>query len=478
MHVKSQILIQTSGALIVFFLFLMAPPAQAQNNITFKAEPSVPLLEEFKPLLQVKLNQVSYISESLYDHTHQQQVEVQLGHVQTGFIFSESRVVIGTFTEPKSFYFAAPQFYVGFGDQKQSFMAVGRLKKNFNFLDSFYNLGLYNSYFSNDFIDYKEQGLTGLHFQLSNGFVGAYVGIDPYFLPNQEPQVHEDAGTLVSSNRWAQRPPPQFQFAQQNRKIEYAIRDYKLNEIIENPGQVASFFIGGHDQRPFFQLSYANHPLNEIPLTRDTYGSANDFVGHVNLSPVVTYHEVGSADLNLDFEPVQLTLSYAEDKVRNKTASESETLQHLNPLKVYGASISANLKNWADRVLILSLCTAEFKGGEIIDLTQDGKESIFTFSSARTRFRSPTTLGLSTELFLFNSHPLKSQLRWTYDRTYKGTLASLNFSIETLNHVELNVGADVIGVEQKLPANTDANSNFLDRNQANDRVYGGLQYDF
>ncbi len=457
-------------------LLLLAPLAHAQNFVLFDSNTIEAKDESFKPHLQFELKALSYMSESRYDHSNQQQGEMQLGYGKKGFLFSEGQAIVGTFSEAKSSYFAVPQLYLGLGDSKKNFGAVGRLKRNYNFLDSYYNLGLYNSYFSNDYINYEEQGLTGLHLQVFDGFFGAFVGLHPYFFPNQGPQVHEENGSLSSSNRWSQRPPPQFEFGDQNRRIEYAIRDYKLKEIIENPGGVASVFIGSNSDRPVLQLSYANHPVNEIPLTRDTYGSATDFVGHVNLSPVVTYHEVQSADVNLDFSNIKTTLSYAEDKVRNKVAAESETLQSLSPMKIYGAYAAIDLSSWLKRGFVFSLAAAEFKGGEITDLTSEGKESIFTFSSYRNQFRSPTTVGFSTELFFVNRKPFQTQVRWTYDRVLKGSLASLLFSFEPANHVVFQLGADLIGVEQSI--SEDATSNFLDRNQANDRVYGGLQYAF
>ena len=432
--------------------------------------------DSVRPLIEFNLDQVGYSSSSPYDHQGQQSASLTLGHTQKGFLFSASEVVVGATSEKNSFYAAAPEIYMGVGQKDASFAAAGRMKKNYNFLDSYYSLGLYNSYFTNDFIGYKEQGLTGVHLQAYDGFWGVYAGWHPLYLPNQEPQVHEEHGNLVSSNRWAQRPPPQFQFADKNHPIEYVIRDYRINEIVSNQGYAASAFLGENPKRPLLQISFAHHPVNEIPLTRDTYGTAIDFVGHVNLSPVVTYHEVQSADVNFDFLNIQTTFSYLEDRVSNKIAAENEALQNLAPLQVYGLYIAADVSPWVKRQLIFSVAAAEMKGGEIKDLDAQGKESIFTFSTRRTQFKAPVTLGLATELAFIRSKPLKTQVRWTYDRTDKGSLLSTQFGYEMMANVNVHVGADILGVEQALPE--DAAAHFLDRNQANDRVYGGLQYVF
>lgn len=451
--------------------------AQAQNflimqNQEKKSQANV------QPILELKLDQVSYASRSPYDSQNQQGVGLTLGHRQKGFLFSSSEILLGATSEKNSFYAAAPEIYMAVGKKDVTFAAAGRYKKNYNFLDSYYNLGLYNSYFSNDFISYKEQGLTGVHFQAYNGFFGAYVGWHPLYLPNQEPQVRDEGGSLVSSNRWAQRPPPQFQFADKNHPIEYVIRDYKISEIVSNQGYAASAFIGEDAKRPLLQVAYANHPVNAIPLMRDTYGTAMDFVGHVNLSPVVTYHEVQSADINFDFLNIQTTFSYAQDRVDNKVAVEDEALQHLSPLQVYGMYVATDVSPWVRRQLIFSIAAAEMKGGEISDVDSKGKESIFSFSNRRTQFKAPVTLGLATEMAFIRSKPLNTQVRWTYDRTDKGSLLSAQLGYELASHMNIHVGADIVGVQQSSGDEDNSTSNFLDRNQANDRVYGGLQYAF
>lgn len=456
-------------------ILVIGTTVQAQNFLSTQAQEKK-FSKSARPVIEFNLDQVGYSSESSYDHQGQQSAALILGHTQKGFVFSASEFLVGVTSEKNSFYAAAPEVYIGVGQKEASFAAAGRMKKNYNFLDSYYNLGLYNSYFTNDFIAYKEQGLSGIHLQFYDRFWGVYAGWHPLYLPNQEPQVREESGTLVSSNRWAQRPPPQFQFADKNHPIEYVIRDYSINEIIANQGYSASAFIGEDPKRPLLQVAYANHPVNEIPLMRDTYGTAMDFVGHVKLSPVVAYHEVQSADLNFDFLNIQTTLSYMEDKVSNKIAAENEALQNLAPLQAYGMYVAADVSPWVKRQLIFSIAAAEMKGGEIKDLDSDGKESIFTFSSRRTQFKAPITLGLATEIAFVRSKPLKTQVRWTYDRTDKGSLLSTQLGYQIVANMNVHVGADIVGVEQTLPE--DSATNFLDRNQANDRVYGGLQYVF
>ncbi len=462
---------------VLLLSIFISVSVKAQSYILVKKSSEISSADqEIKPHLKFDLQQISYLSPSPVDSTSQQKAEAQFGLKKQGQIFFDTYVVVGGFSESQSSYFAIPEMYFGFGQDPKNTISFGRQVQSLSFLDQSYNFGLYNSYFSNDRIKYTAQGLTGVKAQYSNSVGGFIAGWQPLFFPNQGPQVREDKGAIVTSNRWAQRPPPQFQFADQNKRIEYAIRDYNINEIIRNQGQTLSLYLGESIQRPLFQVSYANHPLNEIPLSRDTYGSVLDFVGHAELSPIVTYHEVQSADLNFDFLNFQTTFSYIQDQPHNKTAPENETLQFLSPLQIYGIFLQADFTSVFNRQMKVSLAYADINGGEIKDLLQNGKESIFTFSSQRTQYRRPISMGFTTEFFIFKSKALHSEVKWIYDQAYKGSLLSTFLSYPVLDQMNLDLGFDLIGVQNQIAPDTP--ENYLSQNQANDRVYGGLQYVF
>jgi hypothetical protein len=449
----------------------------AQSELTLISRPEIGAdAQPENPILKFDLRGLDYLSDNQVDSSFQQNIEAQIDLKKTGSFFAESRAIVGSFSETKSSYVAVPELYVGLQDSPSKFISLGRQIHTASFVDSYYHLGLYNSYFTNDLINFTEQGLTGLHLQIANQFFGLRVGVHPLYFPNQGPQVREENGSLVSSNRWAPRPPAQFKFADQVKNIEYVIRDYEVSEIISNPGQVATFFVGSDLQRPYLRVSYAHHPINDIPLTRDTYAGALDSVGHVALFPVVTYHEVKSVDVNLDAGLFKSTLSYVEDNPENKVADENETLQSLNPLKIYGLYLAADLTKFFRRQVRISLALADIYGGEIKDLMSNGEESAFTFSTQRTQYRKPVTLAVASELFFGKSKAITSEISWTYDQVFQGSLVSAQFKYPVLAQMSVNLGFDFLGVENELSGDT-AN-NFLSKNQANDRVYGGLQYVF
>lgn len=444
----------------------------AAENQSFISPDSNRNNQNFK--LDIQLTGVQYFSESAEDSKSQQQSQIESQYEKPGPIRIKAHGLAGTFSLPKSSYFAIPELYLGFSssDNKQS-ISFGRKINKFSFLDKDQNLALFNSQFTNDKIKYQELGLVGLHAEGQVEQIGFYAGYYPLYFPNQGPQVYEQNGEIRSSNRWAQKPPSQFRFGNLNREIVYAIREYDINEIIKNSGEAFSVFFGTSKNRPWIQASYARKPVNEIPLTRDTYGTASNFVGQVKLSPMVTYSQVQAVDINLDKSRFQTTLSYLEDRVFNKPAPENETLQFLKPLKMYGIWTATDLTDFFKRNVIAEVSYAELYDGDIQDYMADGRTSIFTFTGQRSLFKKPFSIKINTELFFIQTLPVKTSMKWTYDQAYKGTLFSGAASYQTWSKVGFNIGFDLLGVEEISSVN-----HFLQDKQANDRVYGGLEYVF
>ncbi len=431
--------------------------------------------------LGIQFGGVQYFSETAADSNLQQQVEAQARFEHMGRVLVKADGLVGTYNLDRSSYFAVPELFIGVAAaEPANSIVLGRKIHSLSALDQNENFGFFNSYFTNDFINFREQGLTGLHAEgralTQFGPLGFYAGYLPLYFPNQGPQVYEQDGEIKSSNRWAQKPPSRFRFGSSEREIVYAIRSYEIDEIVKNSGEAASLYWGGSSSRPWVRISYARKPVNEIPLTRETYGTTSNFTGQVRLSPVVTYEQVQSVDLSYDVKPFKTTLSYLEDRVFNQAAAADETLQFLTPVRVLGAWFAADLSDYFTRTTSAEISYSEITGGEIKDLMADGRNSLFTFSSQRTRFRKPFSFKLTTDLFQLQKRVVKTQIKWTYDSAYKGTLLSGAASYQPLAKIQalnLNIGFDLLGVEQE---NTE--ENFLQSKQANDRVYAGVQYVF
>lgn len=431
---------------------------------------------DFYTKIELETKAINYTESSNVDSNFQQQVQLGLKMKQEGFFFYKTDISVGTFSEPQSFYYAFPESYVGLGD-KESSIIVGRKKQNLSFADSFFNLGLIQSRFTNDNINFIEGGLTGITAQYSSSGMGVVASYMPIFIPNQGPQIKTEDGKVVSSNRWAPQPPSKFKFGTDYKNINYAIRDYNIADIITNSGFMLNAFAGkGANNRPIFLATYAKKPINEIAFSRDTYSDISNFEGYVYLTPTVLTHEVQAVDLNLDYENFKSTFSYLADQPQNQEAQNLEAIQTLNPLKIFSLYFALDLSyNFGQKFEIYS-GAAVLEGGEIKDLNRDKKESILTVITSRTQFKKPIRFGLKAEMFSIYNKSVEIDSNMTYDQELKGSLMSVQIKHSPYKNLLLSLGADLIGVENELPEGVQGS--FLDQNKANDRFFAGISYVF
>lgn len=449
--------------------------AKATGRSTYKKKPNT-TSEDFAFKLGAEAAAQGYSSYSSADGGATQQVEVNFQAQKKGTFFSNTDITIGTFSTPQSVYYAVPEAYIGYGDKYAS-VTAGRKIENLSFADSFYNMGLMQPYFSNDTIYFKPEGLVSLAGHAYNGSLGLNVGFNPAFIPNQGPQATARDGQIVSSNRWAQTAPEKFRFADQNREIFYAIKDYSLTDIAAHTGFYVNAYVGAQQERPVLSATYANKPVNELALSRETFADISTFQGNVLLNPVVLNHQVYSVDLNMDSGPLKTTLSYLADEPQNQNAPDSETIQTLSPITMSSFYAGYNLSNLVNRSLEVYAAYALINGGQIKDIDSNGQASSFSFSSARSRFKNPVRVGMKGDMFYIGGRAVKGDANFTYDQEYRGSLLSAQIQYSPNDQLRLSIGADLIGVENESTSST-TQTNYLDQNKANDRITAGVGYAF
>lgn len=428
-----------------------------------------------KVQIEASLLNFQYMSAAKNEASTQQHGQIDIQYSKEELIEYKFHGSVGSFGEQKSSFVTIPEAYLSFNQiDPRNYLAFGRKIDQFSFADQQQNLGLYHSYYTNDFLNYQQQGLVGIHFGMHQNNFGFKGGFYPFYLPNQGPQIYEESGEIKTSNRWAKQPPKLFSFADQNHQIQYTIRNYKIADIVQHDGYAGSFYFGADANRPLVQVSYARKPISEILISRDTYATAEDFLGQVKLSPVVGYSQTQSVEFNLDTDIIETTFSYLEDHPENQMASENEALQSLESIQMVSIWGAVNLQKFLNYPIIVEASIAEISGGKIQELMSDGSASIFAFANSRTIFRRPVSLAFKSDFFSILNKPVTTTAKWIYDREFKGTVFSGKFDYQPIEKVGVQVGFDVLGVENE----NSSNSNFIQDNQANDRFYGGLQYVF
>jgi hypothetical protein len=390
------------------------------------------------PLLKFDLAAISYSSSSPVDDGILQQFQVELDYKRKGDFSAGANFILGSFSTPQSLYYALPEGYISYGDKFTSFN-FGRKIENLSQADTNFNLGLMQGFTTNDFINFNQNGLVTLsaHYNTASN-VGFYVGYSPMFIPNQGPSVKAD--------------------------------------IVFNSGLIANFYVGEKRERPIFMATYAQKPINELALMRDTFADISTVQGNVFLTPVVLNHEVYSADLNLDSGILKTTFSYITDQPVNKKAPDPETIQTLSAVSVTALYAGLDLTEMLNRKLEIYVMAADISGGEIRDLNSQGQSGSFSFATARTQFKKPIRSGFKGEIATIYNRALKADLNLTYDQQLKGSLLSTKINYAASNNLSFNLAADIIGVENENVDGTQ--SNYLEQNQGNDRVSAGVGYAF
>ncbi len=431
--------------------------------------------EALKIAIDIELKAITYAEASNVDKNSQQQFQAGLDLKKQGTFFTEASLIIGTFSEPGSVYYAFPQGFVGYGSQDAN-LAFGRKKENLSVADSLFSFGLLQSGFSNDNINFLEGGLTGLHGHYFAGKFGLSAAFMPIFIPNQGPQTKIEDGKVVSTNRWASAPPATFKEGKEQKNINYAIRDYNLLDIISNSGFMLHGYYGGNKTRPLISVAIAKKPVNEIALSRDMYQDISTAEGFVYLTPVVLNHEVQALDFNLDYENINTSLSYLADQPTNVVAKSPEVIQSLSPLNIVSFFASLDLGEVFKRKMKVYTALAVISGGEVRDLNSEGKESGVSIANSRTLYKKPLRFGLNGEAFFVGNGAIETDLAMTYDQELKGSLLSVVMKYAAMKNLKVNLGADIIGTESELQPS--APGNFLDQHKADDRFFAGLSYAF
>lgn len=431
--------------------------------------------ESLKTAIELELKAISYAEASIVDKNSQQQFQVGLNLKKQGRLFTDSSLLLGTFSEPGSVYYAFPQAFLGYGTQDSN-IAIGRKKENLSVADSVFNFGLLQSGFSNDNINFIEGGLTGLHVHYFAGKFGLNAAFMPIFIPNQGPQTKIEDGKVISTNRWASSPPTTFKEGKDEKNINYAIRDYSILETISNSGFMLHGYFGENKTRPLISATYAKKPVNEIALSRDMYQDISTAEGFVYLTPVVLNHEVQALDINLDYENINTSLSYLADQPTNVVAKSPEAVQNLSPLNIVSFYASLDLGEVSNRKLKIYTALAVISGGEVRDLDSLGKESDVSITNSRTLYKKPLRFGVNGEAFLLKSSAIETDVAMTYDQELKGSLLSVVVKYVPMKNLKVSFGADIIGTEGELSPS--AKGNFLDQHKADDRFFAGVGYAF
>ena len=365
---------------------------------------------------------------------------------------------------------AIPEGYVEWGTALRT--TIGRKVTTFSEVDRALDMGVINPVLTVDQIRAEQQGIMGAHFQQSwNEFSMQFSAMGLY-LPNQAPGVREDGGRLVAANRWASTPPEKLKFNNELKDINYKIQDIDYAKIMNHQGFVAG--LGWQFQQSAVKASYGRLPLNDVVIQREIFADL-EVRPQVLLSPVVTYQDVFTADFTFETGPVLTTIGLVQSNPDNQAAPGKLETQKISASTTYAIVAEYPLHQEESFIRSLSLAAAETRGGEIEDINSTGGKSDFILTPQRFKFNKPVQLKAMVSLWEGRVQKVFADIKFIYDREQQGSLLDTEINYHTaLAGLVLEAGVTVVGVSEE---NSD-DKRFLFQSQVNDRVYGGISYEF
>lgn len=378
----------------------------------------------------------------------------------------------GTFFIRSQSNYLVKELYGSYKFSEETKLTVGRKKYDWSVLDSYWLTSIWQPNFAIDLLRPEEQGLFGFFMDYKRDNV-EFVGFaTPVFIPSIGPEIREEGGSLVSDSRWYRRPSNNYNFNDRINSVTYKLSIPDIQELLVKPGMGFSGRVGDKEVGPWITTSFGYKPMNQLLLKRQNYKVIDQDQVDVKVKPDASYHGVLSTDVGYTIADVKTTLSYIEDNPIEKKPEVDWAIQSPQGFRAYSILFDFQLPNFFDRSLQMQVAYLRVFGGDIIDITTEGRDTVTLFDE-RFKFKNAVSVKVQGPLFRISQKPLVTKISYLYDYIQRGTLVGTEFHYFPATHWSVLLGADFLGVQ-----NEDSSSSFLNQYRANDRVYGGLSYVF
>ena len=377
-------------------------------------------------------------------------------------------------------YLSIPSFNIGFHIKDihkishLNFIAVsfGRYKKQWSWIDRYWNLGLWNPQNLYDYFHPFDLGITGSALTLKGDSWSLTNLVGGLFFPHQQPSMATNKkGEFQPQSRWHTPPSSSIWMFNQNIDAYYWMKKPYLQNVLLQSSYLTQLFFGDIEDR-WVSASYAYKPINQIYF-RVTSGfsieksSVNSFIHYHplkhHLSSIESGFTLGSWKFYLGILDervgvIHLPVNWIAPPVPNAIFASASTAKHFH---------SGFLKN---QFIRLSYLTSWFRGIHNRTLIGGDLESMI----ALDRFKMKEGFSLDWQAqFLYNKkQKLISLLQYWFSLDQRGGWLSwsliYHFSPQTWMHFECNI----LGLESS------SQDGFFGQYANNDRIAIGVRYGF
>ncbi len=362
--------------------------------------------------------------------------------------------------------------YLGFENKKAlqgANVYLGRKRFEWNSLDSYWSLGLYQPRFRWDYLQERENGLVGLFAGWQNEWVDVTAFASPIYVPEQGAPFEFSGGSCRSASPWFSCPSSTILLFNQPTDVRFSLETPALMKMISHPGGGATVRLG-KDEGWFTRVSFTRKPINQFLLSfegRFTH-VATDVPAVIR--PRTLYHNLYGLDLGWKSLRHSVTASLlAERPIRDQTPGNWNT-QEATPAQIYGITAKTHpVAHW--KYTRVELSYLHRQGGNAPDVGPFVSPGVNYFEP-RYAFENAFSFALFTPVsddwarrFLFST-------KFVVDTVNDGNILLPDFYYSPFARFFLNMGIDVLGSNSRNPVD------FISRYQRNDRLRGGATYVF
>lgn len=391
-----------------------------------------------------------------------------------------------------AFFFEVPEAYLATSESLGPVqIKIGRKLEQWSSLDEIWEMGIWQPRFRWDYLRPESVGLGGVFLSVHQPAVQFTVMGSPGFIPERGVQVAFENGAVTSESPWFLPPPSEISVLGHKTAVSYNLILPRVSEVVRRPGVNVQLRFG-EETGPWIAAAYAYKPMNQLLLAYDGYLQLNDQgdkKATATVFPRLLYHHLNSLEAGIRQSSFRASVSaLSERPVRDKTPA-GWTTQEVEPALAVSPSVNFSLQGANDESAQIGLSYLRVWGGSAPDGGAGGSfvSSGGSVFESRYPFAQAAQFNLQTNLAAL--HPswnwgrrINLDTRLLQDIRNQGTLLSWEMRFHPQSHLELALGADILGAlgsdSHPDSALSSPSTNFIDRYRKNDRFHAGISYVF
>lgn len=361
------------------------------------------------------------------------------------------------------------------GDSGREKIVIGRHLEEWSRLDSEWNLGLWQPLNRFDYLNTKEQGLTGLFAGWKRPGFEILAFYSNIFIPEQGSPYELSNGSFRTFSPWFSEPTDRLILFDKTTRVNYDVVMPTVGSVISQHSYGGLIRLGRPDGKGgYLQLAGMRKPRNQIalPFAGHLQIEPDNHYASVTVYPRVEYHTIGSLDVGYRLKSYGFGVAALSEKPDQPEASGDLNYQILEPMTMVSPYAEFRLfksRLWGPRVRLSALHT--WGGNSRVEGPITSNGDVF---AARTIFREAASLSVDTILARTSWGWVENSFRWIEEFAEQGTLLSTDFRAYIGANWSVNLGADFLGSRQPV----DETHDFISRYRGNDRVSGGVTFVF